>query len=224
MSRELRIRSHLSPVERLRHIVEITAFIAAATWAVYVFVYQERIKPASEPPSFQTQVAVRREVLSATKEYVEVEIDLNNTSRTLASLSGLIVNAYGRTMASTASERIESPLDGVTELNRTLVLSPPTLLYSFYDTWHAFGAPASKVNVVSAGHDFRERLAFGIKPHSFDMLKVTYALCFSRPGDEQWPVRRVRDAEGAYHFAGIGPPAPAGLICSGQRRGEYFPI
>lgn len=204
--------------------MEIGAFIAAAIWAIYVFIYQERIKPASEPPSFQPQITVRRELLSTRKEYVEVQVDLNNTSRNAASLDGLNVNVYGRAMASTSSERVESPLVGLEELNRTLVLSQPKLLYSFYDTWHAFGAPASKVAVVSGGHDFRERLAFGVKPRSFDMLKVTYTVCFSRPGDEQWAVHRIQDAQGAYHFAGIGPPPPQGLMCSGQRRGEYFPI
>ena len=224
MSRELHVRSHLSPIEHWRHLIEILALVAAAVWAIYVFVYQERIKPASEPPSFQSQITVRREVLSAKKEYVEVEIDLNNTSHTLASLAGMTVNVYGRSMSSTSSERIESPLGGITELNRTLVLSPPTLLYSFYDTWSAFGAPASKVGVIAAGHDFRERIAFGVEPHSFDMVKVTYEVCFSRPGKEQWIVHRVQDADGAYHFAGIGPPAPANLFCGGQRRGEYFPI
>lgn len=224
MSRELRIRAQLSPEERWRHIVEIVALIGAAVWAIYVFVYQERIKPASEPPTFQPAVTVRHEVLSRAKEYVEVEIDLTNTSHVLASLNGLSLNVYGRTMASTPADRVESPLAGVTELNRTLVLSAPKLLYSFYDTWRPFGAPASKSALVPAGHDFRERIAFGVKPHAFDMLKVTYMVCFSRPGKKQWTVRRVQNADGAYNFGGIGPPPPPNLICNWQRRGEYFAI
>ena len=224
VGRDLHVHSHPSGVEHWRHLVEIVALIGAATWAIYVFVYQERIKPAGEPPSLQPQVTVRREVLSATKEYVEVEIDLNNMSRTPAWLDGLSVNLYGRAMASTSSERIESPLVGITELNRTLVLSPPKLLYSFYDTWYGFGAPATKVAVIAAGLHFRERIAFGIEPRSFDILKVTYTVCFSRKGNERWVVHRVQDGEGAYQFAGIGPPAPENLICRAQRRGEYSPI
>ena len=34
----------------IRHVVEAVAIVGAALWAFYVFVYQERIKPASATP------------------------------------------------------------------------------------------------------------------------------------------------------------------------------
>lgn len=40
-----------STIATIRDIVEIVAIVAAGVWALYVFVYEQRIKPASEPPA-----------------------------------------------------------------------------------------------------------------------------------------------------------------------------
>jgi hypothetical protein len=42
-------RHHISAL--VRDIVEVVAIIAAGIWALYTFVYAERVKPASEPPT-----------------------------------------------------------------------------------------------------------------------------------------------------------------------------
>lgn len=42
------VYTHPSLVEHWRHLVEIVTLTVAACWGLYVFVYQERIKPASE--------------------------------------------------------------------------------------------------------------------------------------------------------------------------------
>lgn len=223
MRRELHVRSIPSPVEHWRHLVEIVALVAAAAWAVYVFVYQERIKPANELPRLQPQLSVHHVLLTAQKEYVEVELSLTNTSGAPASLDGLLINVYGRRFATTSSEQIESALSGIMERNRTLTLSKPTLLYSFYDTWRAFGAQ-EKVANLEPGRDFRERIAFGVTPRTFDTLKVTYFYCHSRPGSRRWPVRRMEAADGSYYFGGLDLSNAPNLFCGGQRRGEYFPI
>jgi len=58
MGRELHVHSHPSRVEHWRHLVEIAALTVAAIWGFYVFVYQERIKPASEPAELQALVSL----------------------------------------------------------------------------------------------------------------------------------------------------------------------
>lgn len=223
MGREIHVRSHPSPIEHWRHLVEIAALIAAAAWAIYVFIYQEDIKPQNELPHFQPTVIVHHDSLAGGNEFVKVEFHLNNVSRVPISLAGIVVNVYGRKFGDKSGERIEVPLAGVSELNRTLVMSPQRLLYSYYDVWRPFGAPKDKAAELPAGRDFVESFAFGIKQRSFDLARVTYVICYSRPGDSSWPVYRQRLADGAYNFGGIELRAPnAGLFCGGQRRGEYF--
>ncbi len=204
-------------------MVEIAALVVAAAWGFYVFVYQERIKPASELPILQPQLSVHHEMLSAQKEYVEVQFNLKNTSGASAELDGMVVTVYGRRMATTSSERIESPLPSITELNRTLTISAPTLLYSFYDSWTPFGASSKKAAILHGGSDFRERIAFGITPRFFGMLKITYAYCYSRPGSGPWPVHRTQRPDGSYFFSGISS-TQLSSNCHGQSLGEYFPV
>ena len=225
MGRELHVRSHPSPVEHWRHIVEIAALLGAAAWAIYVFIYQEDIKPQSELPHFQPTIVVHHDTIAGNKEFVKVEFHLNNYSRVPVSIAGIIVNVYGRRFGELPGERVEAPLAGVTELNRTLVLSPQTLLYSYYDVWRAFGAPNGKVADLPPGRDFVESFAFGIRQRSFDLARITYAICSFRPGNLKWSVYRRQSADGSYAFGGISVQAPpAGLSCGGQRRGEYFEL
>ncbi len=224
MGRELHVHSHPSMVEHWRHLVEIVALIIAAAWAIYVFIYQEDIKPQSELPRFQPTVTVQHHAIDPDKEFVEVVFSLKNISGVPIFLDGLVVNVYGRRFADTSGERVESPLNGVTELNRTLLESRQTLLYSYYDVWHAFGAPKDKVAELLAGRDFVESFAFGIKQRSFDVARVTYTLCYSRLRDANWHVYRKQLPDHAYAFAGDAESRPPGLFCPGQRRGEFFAL
>jgi hypothetical protein len=47
-------------LERARDIVEIVAIIAAGTWALYTFVYENRIKPAYQPASLEFKATMHR--------------------------------------------------------------------------------------------------------------------------------------------------------------------
>lgn len=222
MGREFHVRSHPSPIEHWRHLIEIVAFIVAALWAFYVFIYQERIKPASEELRMQPTVVVHHEMLASGREYVEVRLTLKNLSGVNAKLDGMIINIYGRKFADTPGEHIESALPGITELNRTLTLSNPTLLYSFYDTWEPFGAPPPKSGVIRAGEEFHEVIAFGIKPRSFDIAKINWMYCLSR-SNNTWQARRQQKPDGSYAFSNV-PLHDLEPSCGGQRRGEYFPL
>ena len=43
-------RERDEPLATMRSVVEIVAIVAAGFWALYVFAYEQRSKPASEPP------------------------------------------------------------------------------------------------------------------------------------------------------------------------------
>ncbi|MBV9262683.1 MAG: hypothetical protein JO324_00065, partial [Candidatus Eremiobacteraeota bacterium] len=58
MSRELRVHSVPTKAEQIRIVVEIVAIVAAGIWALYTFVYEQRIKPLAEAPSFSIATLV----------------------------------------------------------------------------------------------------------------------------------------------------------------------
>ena len=173
MGRELKVHVHPSRVQRWRHIVEIVAFIGAGLWAIYVFVYQERIKPAGAPPELQTVLSVEHLQLYGGKEFVKVNVRMRNIGHIPFSLAGMVVNVYGLRFGNITGEHVETPLNGVTELSRTLLPSRPSLLYSFFDTWKAFGA-TKPFRGIDPGGDFVESFAFGVKAGGFDAAKIEW--------------------------------------------------
>jgi hypothetical protein len=95
MGRDLHVHSHPSPVEHWRHLVEIVALAAAAVWALYIFVYQERIKPASAPPEVQTIISVDHTTIGSGKELVKVSARMKNAGEAPFAMVGMVVNVYG---------------------------------------------------------------------------------------------------------------------------------
>ncbi len=82
MGRELHVHSHPSRVEHWRHLIEIAALCIAAIWGFYVFVYQERIKPAGAPVELQTMVTLEHTTLRSNKEFIKVGVRMRNIGST----------------------------------------------------------------------------------------------------------------------------------------------
>jgi len=96
-------------IEDWRHLVEIVAFIAAACWAIYVFVYQERIKPESSPPRVHPIFFVEKHALRGARTYVKVHLELKNFGESVASIGVVNVNVYGVTYSSKVSAYTVAP-------------------------------------------------------------------------------------------------------------------
>lgn len=220
MGRELHVHTHPSQPEIWRHGAEIAALVIAALWAFYVFIYQERIKPATALPEGQPTVTVHHELLSRSKEFVKVDFAIKNIGQAPFRLTGLIVNVYGIKFLDRSGDRVLVPIPGVFERSKALLATRPTLLYSFYDTWSGLGA-TKKFGALLSGQEFTESFVFGIKPSSYDVAKAVWVFCWSRPGDQKWNVKRMTRADGSYWFDNTNY---SGLYCDHQRRGAYYPL
>lgn len=91
------IYTHPSRVEHWRHLIEIVALIIAALWGFYVFIYQERIKPAGEPPNLDSHLDVHHENLIGNRELVRVSLAWRNQGSAAAQIDGYAINTYGLT-------------------------------------------------------------------------------------------------------------------------------
>jgi len=60
MRRDLHVHSVPTRTEHARTLIEIVAILAAGIWAIYTFVYEQRVKPLSEPPSFAVPTEVEQ--------------------------------------------------------------------------------------------------------------------------------------------------------------------
>ncbi len=220
MGRELHVRSHPSVVEHWRHLVEIVALLAAAAWGLYVFVYQERIKPANAVPDVQRVATVTHEDLPQNKEFVNVNIDMKNLGQTTAELGGLVVNVYGSRYTQRNGNTVKTPVQGLATRNLTLSKTKPVLLYSFFDVWRPLGD--SRVFLLEPGQVIEEPFDFAVHAGSYDVVALQILFCYARPGSQVWPTTRESRADGSFwaHFANGSQTDHPGLLCRKQTH-EY---
>jgi hypothetical protein len=96
----------------VRHIVEAVAIIGAGIWGFYVFIYQERIKPASEPAALALSVNIDRLGRDAHREVLRVTMVLRNTGKTEMDIAGDGYNVWGlRFGQKQVKRRVNAPND-----------------------------------------------------------------------------------------------------------------
>lgn len=224
---EYRVQTKPSLVEHWRHLVEIAALVTAAIWAFYVFVYQERIKPASEPPRLQLGTNVVHEPLQGGKELVTINVTFKSVGSTDISMGVLLVNAYGVNYknGSTGGSQAIQPTTGVAIVNQGLSSSNPTLLYSHIALWPPLGALRTPLWVLQ-GEQFTIAEPFVIERGKYDTLRLSYAFCYQRTDDvaaSTYRPKRAPDGGFDVHDVIAQAGAHAGLHCGGTPiyNGEY---
>jgi hypothetical protein len=222
MQQDVNFHSHPSRVEHWRHVIEIAAIVVAAAWAFYVFVYQERIKPATAEPQLLHSIAVEHYALEGGKELVKVAVEFKNVGISDVQPDGVIVNVYGIHYGSRAARQIEQPLGGIDKTSFGLIASRPVPLYSFFDEWSSMGGDKPRRIVITPGLTQTESFAFAIYGGQYDAVNLLFNWCYSRPTSRVWTSPEIRQADGTSLWQ--LPKDHEGLDCGGQRSGLVYPL
>jgi hypothetical protein len=218
------VHTHASGAEHWRHVIEIAAFIVAAGWAFYVFIYQEQIKPASMRPQGQFIATLSHHMVPSSSEFVSIEIDIHNTGTVAFRPAGYVVNAYGYRYLPRITQTTTKSISGnVTSLNRALAETHPVLLQSVYAKFLNFGSVRAPF-LVGPGGDSKNNVGFGISRGAYDVIFLRYKWCVARYGDTQvYDPGMYRDSQGAYWFRYINTDPNPPLFC-GQTSRLEFPL
>ncbi len=179
------VHTHPSKVEHWRHLLEIIALIIAAVWAFYVFIYQERIKPATLPVYVESSVAVSHQPIGANVEFINVALNFRNIGSTQADLAGVAANVFGyrflpKTFAYTAAH---PKVPGWFDVYDSLGTTQPKLLHSYYHVWQPFGGYGARH--LDAGGTSQISFWLGIHRGEYNVVTVAYRYCFTRTGDDR---------------------------------------
>lgn len=219
VKRDVHLHSHPSRVEHWRHVAEIVAFAMAAVWALYVFVYQEQIKPESVKPDITLGITVAKQPIGQGLIYVKIGLQMKNNRESTASIAGIIVNTYGVHYTTKVANFLEHPANGATLETTSVVPDRERLIQAYTDNWRAFGS--ERLILIRGGDTFDESVGFAVRAKEFDIIKLRWWLCYSHPGDKKWDPGFKRDRDGAFAYS---PPAlkranATGLICRVQLHG-----
>lgn len=186
----------------VRHTVETVAIVGAGLWAAYVFIYQERIKPAFEPPSLQLSVTFNPGQTIRGVRVAQLHVELANTGDVDTDVYGDTASVFGdRFLAGAASSRTIVGR-GSLQINRMVRTSRPELVYAYAHLRDA--APGGQGHIaLMPGQHYGFTLPIAVKNGRFDELNATVAIAYGRfnPNRHHFaPITIVRDRSGIVYL------------------------
>ncbi|HEY1429870.1 MAG TPA: hypothetical protein VGF18_09875 [Candidatus Tumulicola sp.] len=200
MKREFHVHSVQTRTERLRTAVEIVAILAAGVWALYTFVYEQRIKPLSEQAEFSVPTTVTQGPTVNGVVFLTIHKRLENTGNVAIDIAAEALNVYGEKIVRSGARALRIRTPYTVEVRADIPRKQVALLFS-------------KVRLRSGAVGGNPKTSFYLPPHSsaeedfvVAMPAHTYpAVLVSRvdfirkaPIKPAIPVRIVRTKIGGY--------------------------
>jgi hypothetical protein len=173
MPRELRVHSVPTWSENLRTGVEIVAIVAAGIWALYTFVYEQRIKPLGEAPSFSVPTSVEQGPTVHGVVFLTIHKRIQNTGNVSIDLAAESLSVYGERIEEHAAPRarIETPSRAVVAADAPR--RPVKLLYSTAKL-RAGAAGGSNTDFVVPPHsDGDEEFLVAVPAGAYPVVLIT---------------------------------------------------
>ena len=116
-------------VATVRDIIEIVAILAAGFWALYVFAYEQRIKPASEPPALLVTGSVHK--LGEHNGLIQLGYNgsVRNIGHSEVNLIALGFVAEGLTYTGKGVPHVDRPYEGLSTYERDARVASRTVVY-----------------------------------------------------------------------------------------------
>lgn len=128
--RVLRVHSVPTFAEQIRTAVEIVAIVAAGLWALYTFVYEQRIKPLSEAPSFSLPTIVDQGSTLNGVVFLTIHKRLQNMGNVPIDIAAEALSVYGEAIERRRRyDRIETSTND--KVTADVPRRPVALLFSF---------------------------------------------------------------------------------------------
>jgi hypothetical protein len=184
----------------LRDAVEVAAIVLAGAWALYVFVYQNGIKPGLAPPALSFSVAMRRVGDDGNLAVIRVDETIHNNGSVRAHFLGHSLTVYGsRVIALKSSAHATSNSDS-NILNAYYAYSKeqPVFREAFVTR---LGDPRTGVDIfVEPGETLPYTVEFYIPRGRFDRLTTYIASVFTKDDAKSIPTTMTVDRSGRTRF------------------------
>jgi hypothetical protein len=194
-------RERNEPLGTLRDVVEIVAIVAAGLWALYVFAYEQRFKPASEPPSLRLTGSLYK--LGTHKGLVQLAIKatISNNGSTNATLIATGFTADGLRYAPNRVPALDRS-EGLTLYQRDAHVVSRTLIYRTVEMTRLASPKYSSSFTLQPGQELPYSAIFAIKAGQFDAVALYGSIAYSkRDVVGAFPMRTALTPTNAVYFA-----------------------
>lgn len=203
MKRDLHVHSVPTRGEQLRTAVEVVAILAAGIWALYTFVYEQRIKPLSEPAEFSLATTVTQGPTVNGVVFLTIHKRLENTGNVPIDVAAEALSVYGEKIVTSSGrvQRMKTPF--MAQVNADVPRKPVALLFSVAKL--RVGAVGGNPNTAAflPPHSAGEQVWLVAVPARVYPVVLITRVDFIRkaPINPQVPVHIVRTSLGAYTLA-----------------------
>jgi hypothetical protein len=203
VKRDLHVHSVPTRGEQIRMAVEVIAILAAGIWALYTFVYEQRIKPLSEPAEFSVPTTVTQGPTVNGVVFLTIHKRLENTGNVPIDVAAEALNVYGEKIVASGGHVQRQETSVLAQVKADVPRKPVALLFS-----------QAKLRYGAVGGN--QKTAFFVPPHSaaeqvflvavparvYPVVLVTRMDVIRKaPINPKVPVRIVRTSLGGYTLA-----------------------
>lgn len=200
MSRELHVHSVPTRAEQIRTAVEIIAIVAAGLWALYTFVYEQRIKPLAEPPEFSLPTTVDQGPTIDGVAFLTIHKRVDNTGNVGVDIAAESLNVYGEKIGLPAGgvKRIDTPT--YVKISADVPREPVALLFSIAKLRAGAVTGNQKTNFYTPPHSSDEETYLVAVPvKTYPVIKIDRVDYIAKaPIIPKMPVQIVKTGLGGY--------------------------
>jgi hypothetical protein len=173
-------RERNEPLGTLRDAVEIVAILAAGLWALYVFAYEQRLKPASEPPSLRLTGSLYKLGTHNGLVQLAIKATITNNGSTDASLIATGFTAVGLRYAPNRTPAVDRVVNGLTIYQRDARVASRTVIYRTVEMTRLASPKYSSSFTLQPGQELPYSEIFAIKAGEFDAVALYGSIAYSK--------------------------------------------
>ena len=168
-------------IQTTRDLIEIIAIILAGTWAIYTFVYENRIKPSEAPP----EITMSAQLIPGTAHNglipVRILMHGKNVGTVTAHFLGYSVTLLGSRVAPAAKmQPALEPVKGIDTLAAFYKTGPAVPLFRLAYLTHATDPSISTDMLLNPGEEQQNEYLTYVPAHRFDRLALHLVMSFTK--------------------------------------------
>lgn len=167
-------------VATARDVLEIVAILAAGIWALYVFVYEQRLKPAGEPPSVIFTGSLHRLGQHAGLIQFGVRGKVVNNGQTDVSIIALGFTGDGLRYAPLSKPFVDRSIHSTTIYERDARVASRTLVYRLVELTQLAEPKYGSGSHLHPGQEVPYSATFAVKSGEFDSITLYGSLAYTK--------------------------------------------
>ncbi len=203
-------RERNEPLGTLRDAVEIVAIVAAGLWALYVFAYEQRLKPASQPPSLRLTGTLHKLGTHNGMVQLAIKATISNNGSTDAALIATGFTAEGLRYAPNSTPTVDRSINGLTMYQRDAHVASRTLVYRTVEMTRLASPKYSSSFTLQPGQELPYSAIFAIKAGEFDVVVLYGSIAYSK-----------RNVVGAFPMKAELTPTNAVYFAAANSNADY---